>query len=38
VSDIESGTRSAKISEATKLGLPKGEKIPYSEAENIAFR
>jgi hypothetical protein len=25
VSDIESGTRSAKISEAERLGIPKGQ-------------
>ena len=31
-------SKPAKISEAERLGLPKGEKIPYSEAENVAFR
>lgn len=37
VSDIKSGTRAAKISEAERLGIPKGTKY-YTKEENIAFR
>ena len=32
------GTRSAQIPEYARLGLPKGSKVPHTEAENIAFR
>lgn len=37
VSDIKSGTRAAQISEAERLGIPKGTKY-YTKEENIAFR
>ena len=37
VSDIESGTRTAQISEAERLGIPKGTKY-YTQEENLAFR
>ena len=38
VSEIESGTRSAKISKSELAGIPKGGHAPYTREENIAFR
>lgn len=38
VSEIESGTRSAKISESELAGIPRGGRAPYTREENIAFR